>query len=81
MDFYTGLRHFYADRQTNIKFGVSYPGFNTYYTLGGWGGPTWGLPVGPDTVATTLDLAIEGNVEWIQLATWNDYGESKFLLK
>lgn len=38
MDSYTGLRHFYADRQLNIKFGVSYPGFHTFYELGGWAG-------------------------------------------
>lgn len=74
MDFLTGLQHFYQDRSLNIKFGVSYPGFNTFYTYGGWDGPTWGLPVGPDTVSQTLDLAINGGVEWIQLATWNDYG-------
>lgn len=55
--------------------GVSYPGFNTFYAQGGWPGPDWSLPVGPDTVIQTLSAAIEGGIDYVQLATWNDYGE------
>jgi len=74
-DFYDGLRNFYNNRPLNVKFGVAYPGFRTFYEQGGWGGPGFSLPVALDTFSQTLDLAIQANVPYIQLATWNDYGE------
>ena len=74
-DFYDGLRNFYNNRPLEIKFGVTYPGFRTFYANGGWGGPTFELPVGLETFGNTLDLAIQANVPYIQIATWNDYGE------
>lgn len=55
--------------------GVSYPGFNTFYAQGGWPGPDWSLPVGPNTVLQTLSAALEGGIQYVQLATWNDYGK------
>lgn len=79
-DFLTGLSHFYANRPLGVKFGVAYPGFHTFYSAGGWGGPGWSLPHnGLNTFGQTLDLALNSSVNHIQLATWNDYGEGTML--
>jgi hypothetical protein len=79
-DFTTGLTNFYNNRPLNVKFGVAYPGFNTFYTAGGWGGPGWSLPYnGTGTFGQTLDLAKNSGVNYIQLATWNDYGEGTMI--
>jgi len=75
-DFMDGLNHWYFVHQPGVKLGVAYPGFHTFYTQGGWPGPEWTIGHnGMGTFSQTLDLAINGNVNWIQLATWNDYGE------
>jgi len=75
-DFIDGLNNFYFVHQPGVKFGVAYPGFHTFYTIGGWPGPEWTIGHnGLGTFTQTLDLAINGGVQWIQLATWNDYGE------
>lgn len=79
-DFTTGLTNFYNNRPLNVKFGVAYPGFNTFYTAGGWGGPGWSLPYnGTGTFGQTLDLAKNSGVNYIQIATWNDYGEGTMI--
>ena len=79
-DFTTGLQNFYNNRPLGVKFGVAYPGFNTFYTDGGWGGPGWSLAHnGTGTFGQTLDLAKNSGVNWIQLATWNDYGEGTMI--
>jgi hypothetical protein len=75
-DFMDGLRNFYQNRPLGVKFGVAYPGFNTFYANGGWPGPNWGIGHdGTNTFSQTLDLALSSGVQWIQVATWNDYGE------
>ncbi|WP_224362307.1 glycoside hydrolase family 71/99-like protein [Hyalangium versicolor] len=79
-DFITGLTNFYNNRPLGVKFGVAYPGFNPFYQAGGWGGPTWTLPYnGTGTFGQTVDLAKNSGVNWIQLATWNDYGEGSMI--
>jgi hypothetical protein len=79
-DFTTGLQNFYNNRPLGVKFGAAYPGFNTFYTAGGWGGPGWSLPHnGTGTLGQTLDLAKNSGVNWIQIATWNDYGEGTMI--
>src|SRR5258708_31456479 len=57
-DFMTGLQNFYDNRPLNVKFGVGYPGFNTFYAAGGWGpGPGLTLPShGTCTFSRTLQL-------------------------
>jgi hypothetical protein len=76
-DFMTGLTNFYDNRPMNVKFGVAYPGFNTFYAAGGWGaGPGWSLPYnGTGTFSGTLQLALSSGDGFVQIATWNDYGE------
>lgn len=75
-DFTTGLKNFYDNHPLNVKFGVAYPGFRTFYQNGGWGGPTFEIaPNGLNTFSQTLELAKNSNASAIQVATWNDYGE------
>ncbi|MFP2907864.1 glycoside hydrolase family 71/99-like protein [Pyxidicoccus sp. 3LFB2] len=79
-DFTAGLANFYNNRPLGLKFGVAYPGFHTFYTAGGWGGPTWSIPHnGLSSFNQTLELAKNSSVNHIQLATWNDYGEGTML--
>ena len=80
-DFMTGLQNFYSDRPLGVKFGVGYPGFNTFYVAGGWGpGPGWTLPYnGTSTFSQTLQLALSSGTAAVQLATWNDYGEGTMI--
>jgi len=79
-DFLEGLRNFYNNRPAEVKFGVAYPGFKTFYAEGGWGGPGWSIePVGFDTFSQTLDIALASTVNWLQIATWNDYGEGTII--
>ncbi|MCP3162199.1 glycoside hydrolase family 71/99-like protein [Myxococcus qinghaiensis] len=79
-DFMAGLNHFYANRPLGLKMGVAYPGFHTFYSAGGWDGPTWGIPHnGLNSFQQTLDAALGSSVGHVQLATWNDYGEGTML--
>lgn len=68
-----------------LKIPVVYPGFNSFYSEGGWQGPTWKIeydlkPDGTrsgadvDTLRSTFDSAKYAG-DPIQIATWNDYGE------
>ncbi|WP_434385578.1 glycoside hydrolase family 71/99-like protein [Melittangium boletus] len=79
-DFTSGLNHWYANVWPGVKFGVAYPGFKSFYNEGGWGGPTWTIAHnGTGTFGQTMDLAKNSGVNWIQLATWNDYGEGTMI--
>jgi len=80
-DFIDGVKNFYKNRPLEVKFGIVYPGLNTSYVEGGWPGPDWALPYnGLSTFTELLDLALETkDVEWIQIATWNDYGEGTMI--
>lgn len=79
-DYLTGLNNFYNNSYSGRKIGSVYPGFNTYYTAGGWSGPTWTLPAnGTSTFSATIDLALSKNINYIQLNTWNDYGEGTMI--
>lgn len=80
----TRLNQFYGT-SPGIKMTVAYPGFKSYYALGGtgWsnvGNPTWIINAnGTSTFQTTLDLALQQTDQYIQLATWNDYGEGTMI--
>ena len=81
-DYVDGVQNFYKNRSLGVKFGVAYPGFNTFYTAGGWGGPGWSLPYtygNTTTFGQLVDMAKSSGVNWIQLATWNDYGEGTMI--
>lgn len=66
--------------QNNIAtIGGIYPGFNDYYYEGGWRTDTildWKIPHNNNqTLQETLDLTDRYPVAFIQLITWNDFGE------
>ncbi len=81
-DYLDGLRHFYNTYEfAGDKMGVAYPGFVDFYKDGGWGdGIGWTIPHrGDSTFVETLQLALSSQVNMIQLATWNDYGEGTMI--
>jgi len=80
-DYLDGLRHFYNTYEYGgDKMGVAYPGFHDFYKEGKWGDGYPTIPHRGDTTFTeTLQLALGSNVDMIQLATWNDYGEGTMI--
>jgi hypothetical protein len=79
-DYLTGLQNFYANRAPGLKtaMGVAYPGFNDYYVQGGAGQSYFFIP---ENNGATLNETItkfdqhKANLDFLQLATWNDFGE------
>ncbi len=70
--------------QNNIQtIGGAYPGFDDFYYEGGWRQNTdddWVIPnSGTEVLNATLELSDSYPVEFIQLITWNDYGEGTVL--
>jgi hypothetical protein len=71
---------FYNNGHPGIKIGSAYPGFDPYYAQGGWDGPTFIIPGrSTNNFRSTIDLALRSNAPFIQLATWNDYGEGTMI--
>ena len=62
-------------------FGAAYPGFRDYYREGGWGdGLGWTIAHDEDaTLAATLARARRAEVPFVQLVTWNDFGEGTMI--
>jgi hypothetical protein len=78
------LNSFYNNGYSGTKISAAFPGFNSYYQAGGGSGPGPLLSGTPaPTVAffkQTLDLALnQTNNKYIQLVTWNDYGEGTII--
>lgn len=71
------LNAFYGNDYKRKKIGCAYPGFRDFYREGNWdGGIGWGIPHhGTKTLRESLDASLKSDVDIIQLATWNDYGE------
>lgn len=79
-DFLDGLANFYNNRPLGTKMGVVYPGFHDFYVEGGWGGSYFHIPhEGTSTMRRTLDLALGSDVPFVQVGTWNDYGEGTMI--
>ncbi len=81
-DNFTTLNYYYGGYAlSGTKFGSAYPGFNSFYAQGGWGGPTWTIDYNNlGNFQQTLALALsQSNINYIQLATWNDYGEGTMI--
>lgn len=75
----TYLTNFYTNTKPklSVAMGSAYPGFKDFYAEGG-GGATIGWNIDPNNGATldeTLSLAKNANVNYLQLITWNDFGE------
>lgn len=75
------LNSFYNNNYAGRKMAAAYPGFDSFYGEGGWNGPVWSIPHnGTGTFIQTLDLALaQAGINYIQLATWNDYGEGTMI--
>ncbi|KAJ3660971.1 hypothetical protein Zmor_005397 [Zophobas morio] len=78
VDFIDGLDRWYVTQRVPVKVGTAYPGFQPFYTNGGWPGPGYFIDYGVDTFQQTWDLALE-YTEMIQICTWNDYGEGTII--
>lgn len=73
------LTNFYNNRVPSLNFamGGAYPGFRDYYAQGG-GGSSLGWIIDHNngqTLDQTLSLAQNANMDYLQLITWNDFGE------
>ncbi|HEU0125749.1 glycoside hydrolase family 71/99-like protein [Flavobacterium sp.] len=73
------LTNFYTNTKPklSVAMGSAYPGFKDFYAEGG-GGAAIGWTIEHNNGATldeTLTLAKNANVNYLQLITWNDFGE------
>jgi hypothetical protein len=78
----TDLQGFYQNRVPQIKsaFAGVYPGFKDFYMQGGWGNTLFIIDHnGTSTLQSTLNLAKSSNLPYLQLITWNDYGEGTMI--
>jgi len=79
-----GLKNFYQNRAGTLPtaIGSAWPGFESFYAKGGWGGPSWTIkPADGQTLSQTLALAKQYSTKMaaLQLVTWNDFGEGTML--
>lgn len=75
----TYLTNFYTNTKPklSVAIGSAYPGFKDFYAEGG-GGEAIGWTIEPNNGATldqTLEMAKNANLNYLQLITWNDFGE------
>lgn len=78
----TTLSEYYShniDFNNNIVGGVAYPRFNDFYLEGGWKTPLeddWSIDGnGVNVFKNSFDESLKYPVDFIQIATWNDFGE------
>lgn len=80
---HTYLENFYSHRMPNLEIaiGSAYPGFVDYYVEGGWGDQIgWTIEhLAGKTLDETLQLAEAANPDYLQLVTWNDFGEGTII--
>ena len=75
----THLADFYTNNLPNLQVGIgsAYPGFNDFYEEGGTS-TVIGWEINHNNGATldeTLAMAQSANLDYLQLITWNDFGE------
>ncbi|RZJ51420.1 MAG: hypothetical protein EOO19_00665 [Chryseobacterium sp.] len=75
----TYLTNFYTNTKPklSVAIGSAYPGFKDFYAEGG-GGTAIGWTIEHNNGATldeTLAMAKNANLNYLQLITWNDFGE------
>ncbi|WP_298474539.1 glycoside hydrolase family 71/99-like protein [uncultured Maribacter sp.] len=82
-DHLTAHEYYYDEYIGNnlITVGSSYPGFNSFYEEGGWGlQHDWSITHDNGNVfVETLNYTHHEAADFIQLVTWNDYGEGTVL--
>jgi hypothetical protein len=80
-DYYSQVENFYKYQAPTLgtAMGVVYPGFNDFYAQGQIGGTTqFYIPENNGATLTglfNLTKQYTNNIDILQLATWNDYGE------
>jgi hypothetical protein len=78
----TNLQSFYQSRAPSLAtwFAGAYPGFMDFYKPGGWGNTLFLIAYNnTGTLQSTLNLAKTSNATYLQLITWNDYGEGTMI--
>ena len=83
VDFTTTLEdldHFYKNSSVGLRIGSAYAGFHDFYKQGGWG-DSYGHVDHQDgaTLSQTLQKFQESHLPYLQLVTWNDFGEGTML--
>lgn len=77
------LEQFYSQGTKDLDFaiGSAYPGFEDYYTEAGIdAGIDWEIPNSDGTTfRKTLELFTNSSLNWLQLITWNDFGEGTMI--
>jgi hypothetical protein len=74
------LTSFYGNSYTGIKMSAAYAGYNSFYAQGGGSGPTWVITPTLSNFQQTVALDLQQtNNNYIQLVTWNDYGEGTMI--
>lgn len=78
----TNLSGFYQNRAPSQPtwFAAAYPGFQDFYKQGGWGNTLFLINYnGAATLQNCLSLAKTSGTNYLQLITWNDYGEGTMI--
>jgi len=76
------LTGFYQNRAPSLPtyFAAAYPGFKDFYQQGGWGNTLFLINYnGAGTLQNCLNLAKTSATNYLQLITWNDYGEGTMI--
>ena len=78
------IENFYAHQLNRLELaiGSAYPGFKDYYVEGGWEGSHTGWIIdheGGNTFDETLQMANDAKIDYLQLVTWNDFGEGTMI--
>jgi len=76
------LQGFYQNRAPGLStyFAGAYPGFKDFYQPGGWGSTLFVIDHnGTSTLQASLNLAKTSGTDYLQLITWNDYGEGTMI--
>ncbi len=65
----------------SVTVGSTYPGFDSFYEAGGWGlQHEWGITHNAGTTfLETLNYTHHEAADFVQLVTWNDFGEGTML--
>jgi hypothetical protein len=78
----TYLTNFYNNTMPNLQvaMGSAYPGFKDFYAEGGGTGLGWVIEHNNGaTFNETLGMAQNAGVNYLQLITWNDFGEGTMI--
>jgi hypothetical protein len=77
----TDLSNFYNSSYSGAKISAAFSGYNSFYIEGGTScsGCTWVITPTVADFKQTLDLSLQQANNYIQLVTWNDYGEGTII--